>query len=31
MLKRLVYKFVFVENNGKWYIVEDRLLENYSV
>ncbi len=31
ILKRLVYKFVFVENNGKWYIVEDRLLENYSV
>lgn len=30
-LRRLVYKFVFVENNGEWYIVEDRLLENYSV
>ncbi len=30
-LRRLVYKFVFVENNGDWYIVEDRLLENYRV
>ena len=30
-LRRVVYKFVFVENNGEWYIVEDRLLENYSV
>ena len=30
-VRRLVYKFVFVENNDEWYIVEDRLLENYSV
>lgn len=28
---RLVYKFVFVERNGKWYIAEDRLIERENV
>lgn len=29
--KKLVYKFVFVEYNGEWYIAEDRLIERENV
>ena len=31
VIRRLTYDFVFVEKDDNWYIVEDRLLENYSV
>jgi len=28
IIKKLVYKFVYVEHEGEWYIAEDRLIEN---
>lgn len=30
IIKKLVYKFVYVEYEGKWYVAEDRLIENIS-
>ena len=29
--KKLVYRFVFVEHNGNWYIAEDRLVQRVNV
>lgn len=31
VIKKLVYKFVFVEHEGDWYIVEDRLVDRVNV
>ncbi len=31
VVKKLVYKFVYVEHEGEWYIVEDRLIERVNV
>lgn len=27
VIKKLIYKFVYVEHEGKWYVAEDRLVE----
>lgn len=31
VVKKLVYKFVFVEHEGEWFIVEDRLIQRKNV
>lgn len=31
IVKKLVYKIVYVEHDGEWYIVEDRLIERVNV
>ncbi len=31
VVKKLVYKFVYVEHEGEWYIAEDRLVERINV
>lgn len=31
VVKKLVYKIVYVEHEGEWYIVEDRLIERKNV
>ena len=30
-IQKLVYRFVFVEHEGSWYIVEDRLIERQNL
>ena len=31
VVKKLVYKFVYVEHEGEWYIAEDRLIHRQNV
>ncbi len=31
VVKKLVYKFVYVEHEGEWYIAEDRLIQRVNV